>query len=106
MRYGGRLALVALVLAGFAAPRAIAQQIDPELYQQLRWRMIGPFRGGRTRAVAGVPGEPNVFAPFLAIRMGPMRNEEFSIPPMAAKPGRGFCIRTKTREVRTFKSIP
>lgn len=28
---------------------------------QLRWRMIGPFRGGRTRAAAGVPSEPNVF---------------------------------------------
>jgi photosystem II stability/assembly factor-like uncharacterized protein len=28
---------------------------------QLKWRMIGPFRGGRTRAVAGVPTQPNVF---------------------------------------------
>ncbi len=27
----------------------------------MRWRMIGPFRGGRTRAVAGVPSRPNVF---------------------------------------------
>ena len=27
----------------------------------MRWRMIGPFRGGRTRAATGVPGEPNVF---------------------------------------------
>ncbi len=27
----------------------------------LHWRMIGPFRGGRTRAAAGVPGQPNVF---------------------------------------------
>lgn len=27
----------------------------------LKWRMIGPFRGGRTRAVAGVPARPNVF---------------------------------------------
>src|SRR6201993_4426521 len=27
----------------------------------LHWRMIGPFRGGRTRAATGVPGEPNVF---------------------------------------------
>ena len=26
----------------------------------MRWRMIGPFRGGRTRALAGVPGRPNV----------------------------------------------
>jgi photosystem II stability/assembly factor-like uncharacterized protein len=27
----------------------------------MRWRAIGPFRGGRTRAVAGVPSQPNVF---------------------------------------------
>src|ERR1700719_2219830 len=27
----------------------------------LHWRNIGPFRGGRTRAVAGVPSQPNVF---------------------------------------------
>ena len=76
MRYGGRLALVALVLAGFPAPRAIAQQIDPELYQQLRWRMIGPFRGGRTRAVAGVPGEPNVFY-MGAVNGGVWKSDDF-----------------------------
>ena len=27
----------------------------------LRWRNIGPFRGGRTRAAVGVPSQPNVF---------------------------------------------
>jgi photosystem II stability/assembly factor-like uncharacterized protein len=27
----------------------------------MRWRLIGPHRGGRTRAVAGVPSQPNVF---------------------------------------------
>ncbi|MDE3186657.1 MAG: glycoside hydrolase [Acidobacteriota bacterium] len=27
----------------------------------LHWRLVGPFRGGRTRAAAGVPGQPNVF---------------------------------------------
>src|SRR5256714_405854 len=27
----------------------------------LHWRNVGPFRGGRTRAVAGVPSQPNVF---------------------------------------------
>jgi photosystem II stability/assembly factor-like uncharacterized protein len=27
----------------------------------MHWRMIGPFRGGRTRAATGVPGQPNVF---------------------------------------------
>ena len=27
----------------------------------LHWRLVGPFRGGRTRAATGVPGQPNVF---------------------------------------------
>jgi photosystem II stability/assembly factor-like uncharacterized protein len=31
------------------------------MYQDLHWRMIGPFRGGRTRAATGVPSQPNVF---------------------------------------------
>jgi photosystem II stability/assembly factor-like uncharacterized protein len=35
--------------------------IDPTLLQNLHWRSIGPYRGGRTRAVAGVPSQPNVF---------------------------------------------
>jgi hypothetical protein len=38
-----------------------AQQIPESAYQELHWRMIGPFRGGRTRAAAGVPSQPNVF---------------------------------------------
>ena len=38
-----------------------AQPVDPALYAGLRWRMIGPFRGGRTVAVSGVPRQPNVF---------------------------------------------
>src|SRR5271170_2094189 len=38
-----------------------AQQFRESTYQDMRWRMIGPFRGGRTRAVAGVPGQPGVF---------------------------------------------
>jgi photosystem II stability/assembly factor-like uncharacterized protein len=43
-------------------PLAIsAQPYDPAMYQDLHWRMIGPFRGGRTVAISGVPGQPNVF---------------------------------------------
>src|SRR5580700_7584313 len=38
-----------------------AQQFPESMYQEMRWRMIGPFRGGRTRAAAGVPSQPNVF---------------------------------------------
>src|SRR5258707_642863 len=38
-----------------------AQQSDPGLYGGLRWRMIGPFRGGRSTAVSGIEGQPNVY---------------------------------------------
>jgi photosystem II stability/assembly factor-like uncharacterized protein len=38
-----------------------AQQFDPALYQELHWRMIGPFRAGRTVAISGIPSQPNVF---------------------------------------------
>jgi hypothetical protein len=31
------------------------------LYGAMRWRLIGPFRGGRVCAVVGVPGRPDVF---------------------------------------------
>jgi photosystem II stability/assembly factor-like uncharacterized protein len=38
-----------------------AQQVPENTYQELHWRMIGPFRGGRTRAATGVLSQPNVF---------------------------------------------
>src|SRR3989454_597447 len=44
-----------------ASSLVLAQQFNPDLFKSLRWRSIGPFRGGRTRAVAGVPSQPNVF---------------------------------------------
>src|SRR5213594_650994 len=39
----------------------VAQQYDQNLFGEMRWRCIGPFRGGRTVAIAGVPGKANVF---------------------------------------------
>ncbi len=38
-----------------------AQQYDQNLIKGLRWREIGPFRGGRVTAVAGVTSQPNVY---------------------------------------------
>src|SRR5215469_18583785 len=38
-----------------------AQQYPQSLYQELHWRLIGPFRGGRTRAASGVASQPNVY---------------------------------------------
>ena len=33
----------------------------PSVYQALQYRNIGPFRGGRSAAVTGVPGQPMTF---------------------------------------------
>ncbi|MHA7829847.1 MAG: VPS10 domain-containing protein [Flagellimonas sp.] len=38
-----------------------APQYPEELYSSLEYRLIGPFRGGRSGTVAGVPGEPNLY---------------------------------------------
>jgi photosystem II stability/assembly factor-like uncharacterized protein len=40
---------------------AAAQSVPPELINGLKWRLIGPFRGGRVVAVAGVPGDSTTF---------------------------------------------
>lgn len=34
---------------------------DQKLYESIQWRNIGPFRGGRSAAVTGVAGKPNLF---------------------------------------------
>jgi photosystem II stability/assembly factor-like uncharacterized protein len=38
-----------------------AQSVSPDRFSGLKWRMIGPFRGGRSIAATGVPGDPNTF---------------------------------------------
>jgi len=45
----------------FVCPALTFSQVPESTYQELHWRMIGPFRGGRTRAACGVPSQPNVF---------------------------------------------
>src|SRR5688572_1499397 len=42
-------------------PQGGAPLSDPAFFKELRWRHVGPFRGGRTKAASGVPGQPNVF---------------------------------------------
>ena len=45
----------------FFAPVLPSQQVSTASFTEMKWRNVGPFRGGRTRAVCGVPSEPNVF---------------------------------------------
>ena len=38
-----------------------AAAVDSKLYDGMKWRQVGPFRGGRSAAVTGVPGSPTLF---------------------------------------------
>lgn len=40
---------------------SLAQTYDESLYGALEYRQLGPFRGGRSAAVTGVPNKPNLF---------------------------------------------
>jgi photosystem II stability/assembly factor-like uncharacterized protein len=51
------LAIILFILAS-ALPAAT---FDPKLWSGLRYRMIGPERGGRVTTVTGVPGQPQTF---------------------------------------------
>ncbi len=59
------LCLVARIVSAAPAPQPRAappESVSPEAASQaLSWRMIGPYRGGRTRAVTGIPGQPATF---------------------------------------------
>ncbi|MGH9530271.1 MAG: WD40/YVTN/BNR-like repeat-containing protein, partial [Terriglobales bacterium] len=73
-----RLLFVALIACGLLAPagRVFAQQYPETTYNGMRWRMIGPFRGGRTRAATGVPAHPNVFY-IGAVNGGVWKSNDF-----------------------------
>ncbi|MFZ1221515.1 MAG: hypothetical protein WAO00_19665, partial [Chthoniobacterales bacterium] len=47
-----------VVMGSGAAAELNAQ---PDFGPAMHWRNIGPHRGGRTRAIAGVPSQPHVF---------------------------------------------
>jgi photosystem II stability/assembly factor-like uncharacterized protein len=49
------------IVISFTIVLGIGQACAGEFDSILRWRNIGPFRGGRTRAICGVPSQPNVF---------------------------------------------
>jgi photosystem II stability/assembly factor-like uncharacterized protein len=40
---------------------SVAAQVNPNLINGMKWRNVGPFRGGRVLAVAGVPGDPSTY---------------------------------------------
>ena len=56
-----RLSVFLLLAILFNSQKHFAQDNSEELYGALEYRLIGPFRGGRSAAVTGVPGKPNLF---------------------------------------------
>src|SRR5258707_1057188 len=40
---------------------AVAQQYNDSQMKGMKWRLVGPFRGGRVLAVTGIPGDPYTF---------------------------------------------
>ncbi len=71
-----RFAAAFVAFSTVVSNRATAQQFPESTYQEMRWRMIGPTRGGRTRAACGVPGQPNVFY-MGAVNGGVWKSDDF-----------------------------
>ena len=57
----GSFRMAALLLLAAPPSAASAQTPAPATWAEMHWREIGPTRAGRARALAGVPGQPNVF---------------------------------------------
>ncbi|WP_344924870.1 VPS10 domain-containing protein [Aquimarina addita] len=55
-----KITLVTLYIL-FSFSSVSSQTYDQKLYDAIEYRLIGPFRGGRSAAVTGVPDKPNLF---------------------------------------------
>ena len=51
----------AVLLLLISAAVAAAAAVPPEDYSALRWRLVGPLRGGWGTCASGVPGQPETF---------------------------------------------
>ena len=60
-----RLLLSLLLLCSLIS---LAQTPNASQYNSMQWRMIGPYRGGRTVGAVGVPQQPNVF--YIGVNNG------------------------------------
>src|SRR5688500_1847749 len=56
-----RRAFALLTLTLLLTTTLFAATLDPAHFKALKWREIGPFRGGRSAAVTGIPSQPNTY---------------------------------------------
>jgi photosystem II stability/assembly factor-like uncharacterized protein len=57
-----------LAFLGTFAFSTSAESFPPDLFREMHWRMIGPFRGGRTVGAAGVPGQRGLY--YIGVNNG------------------------------------
>ena len=62
-----RLTSCFIILTAFLG-FTFSQTVPSAAYQELEYRMIGPFRAGRTVGAVGIPTQPNVF--FIGVNNG------------------------------------
>jgi photosystem II stability/assembly factor-like uncharacterized protein len=60
-RFASHVFVYCLVLFLLVGGLAAAQQYNESLLKGMKWRLVGPFRGGRVLAVTGIPGDPETF---------------------------------------------
>src|SRR5262249_44426654 len=53
--------LLVIVCALLSPVNALAQQYNAESFAAMRWRLVGPHRGGRVTCVGGIPGKPGIY---------------------------------------------
>ena len=76
MRFPKSLFVLAVFLSSFTLTGHAAPSLEQLIGESLHWRSIGPYRGGRTRAIAGVPSRPNVF--YMAqVNGGIFRSDDY-----------------------------
>src|SRR5262250_3339088 len=72
----GRVSIAAALVLFVCCGIVFAQTYDQKYFSEMKWRCIGPFRGGRTVAVTGVPHQPNVFY-MAAVNGGVWKTTDF-----------------------------
>jgi photosystem II stability/assembly factor-like uncharacterized protein len=75
--------LIAVIAASFVLSPAASYAAGPaspsqQLLSKLRWRSIGPYIGGRSVAVAGVPNQPNLFY-FGGVEAGVWKSDDYGL---------------------------
>ena len=80
--------LLAMLLLGLAGTALRAQTLDENALKGMKWRQVGPFRGGRALAVTGVAGDSQTYY-FGAVAGGVWKtsNGGMTWTPMTDKTG-------------------